>query len=268
MSRAYNFCNNCGETGHAFHQCKKPITSIGIIVYKEVGKEKERQYLMICRKDTLGFVDFMRGKYHLHDANYIKNIIKEMTKDERERLLNQSFEELWKGLWGENIGIQYRGEERISRDKMTKLKSGVLCGNDYYTLETLIKSVEDTWEEPEWGFPKGRRNYQEKDIACATREFEEETGYSPSSLKIIQNLCPIEEIFTGSNYKSYKHCYFLAKMDESDSEPPVNYQKTEVSAVRWFTHDEALMKIRPYNLEKKEVLTRANTLLSRYRICS
>ena len=87
MSRAYNFCNNCGETGHAFHQCKKPITSIGIIVYKEVGKEKERQYLMICRKDTLGFVDFMRGKYHLHDANYIKNIIKEMTKDERERYL-------------------------------------------------------------------------------------------------------------------------------------------------------------------------------------
>ena len=57
-------------------------------------------------------------------------------------------------------------------------------------------------------------------------------------------------------------------MDESDSELPVNYQKTEVSAVRWFTHDEALMKIRPYNLEKKEVLTRANTLLSRYRICS
>ena len=25
MSRGYNFCNNCGENGHAFHQCKKPI---------------------------------------------------------------------------------------------------------------------------------------------------------------------------------------------------------------------------------------------------
>ena len=70
MSRAYNFCNNCGETGHAFHQCKKPITSIGIIVYKEVGEDKQRQYLMICRKDTLGFVDFMRGKYHLHDNEH------------------------------------------------------------------------------------------------------------------------------------------------------------------------------------------------------
>ena len=49
---------------------------------------------------------------------------------------------------------------------------------------------------------------------------------------------------------------------------PENYQRTEVSAVEWFTAKEALEKIRPYNLEKKEVLTRANTLLSRYRICS
>ena len=28
-----NFCNNCGKHGHLFHQCKNPITSIGIIVF-------------------------------------------------------------------------------------------------------------------------------------------------------------------------------------------------------------------------------------------
>ena len=27
------FCNNCGKLGHLFHQCKNPITSIGIIIY-------------------------------------------------------------------------------------------------------------------------------------------------------------------------------------------------------------------------------------------
>ena len=32
--------------------------------------------------------------------------------------------------------------------------------------------------EKEWGFPKGRRNFQEKDIVCGIREFEEETGYN------------------------------------------------------------------------------------------
>ena len=26
------FCNNCGNNGHLFYQCKKPITSIGILL--------------------------------------------------------------------------------------------------------------------------------------------------------------------------------------------------------------------------------------------
>ena len=31
--KEYNFCNNCGKHGHLFHQCKNPITSIGLIVF-------------------------------------------------------------------------------------------------------------------------------------------------------------------------------------------------------------------------------------------
>ena len=57
---SYNFCNNCGKNGHAFHQCKYPITSIGVILFKY--QKNNIKYLMIRRKDTLGYVDFMRGK--------------------------------------------------------------------------------------------------------------------------------------------------------------------------------------------------------------
>ena len=32
------FCNNCGKLGHLFHQCKVPITSIGIIPIRIVKK--------------------------------------------------------------------------------------------------------------------------------------------------------------------------------------------------------------------------------------
>ena len=36
-----------------------------------------------------------------------------MTNKEK-KILNKSFDELWKDLWGPNIiGIQYRGEEKI-----------------------------------------------------------------------------------------------------------------------------------------------------------
>ena len=48
MSFIYNFCNNCGKTGHVFHNCKKPITSIGTIVYKKDEKTGTIKYLLIC----------------------------------------------------------------------------------------------------------------------------------------------------------------------------------------------------------------------------
>ncbi len=76
MSKQYNFCNNCGKNGHMFHHCKQPITSIGIIAFRY--NKGVVEYLMIRRKDSLGFVDFMRGKYPLHNKNYLMNIINEM----------------------------------------------------------------------------------------------------------------------------------------------------------------------------------------------
>ncbi len=263
MSKAYNFCNNCGKTGHAFHQCKHPITSIGVIAFRP--SQDGLQYLMIRRKDTLGFVDFMRGKYNLYNKLYLMNIINEMTVGERERLLNTEFDVLWQDLWGTNIGIQYRGEEKTSREKFDSLKLGISCGGEEYTLKSLMAEANTSWEEPEWGYPKGRRNYQEKDLSCALREFEEETGYARNTLKVVQNLIPVEETFTGSNYKSYKHRYYVAYIDAA-TEPEAPYQRTEVSQIEWKSYKDACDAIRPYNLEKRDVTTRVNTILRQYRL--
>ena len=93
------------------------------------------------------------------------------------------------------------------------------------------------WNETEWEFPKGRRNQKEKDLDCALREFEEETGIDKIDIKIVENVLPFEEIFIGSNHKSYKHKYFLAFMEKSnDSDDNLNnFQKTEVSKLEWKT---------------------------------
>jgi hypothetical protein len=69
-----NYCNNCGKHGHLYHQCKMPITSIGIIAFR-YNKNRQNidntngvlEYLMIRRKDTLGYIDFMRGKYSVYN---------------------------------------------------------------------------------------------------------------------------------------------------------------------------------------------------------
>ncbi len=260
--KEYNFCNNCGKHGHLFHQCKNPITSIGIIVFNNENPNNT-EYLMIRRKDSLGYVDFMRGKYPVFNKRYLLNIISEMTNNEKNKLLNNDFDYLWSELWGDYIGVQYRSEEKISKDKFNLLKNGITLSNQQYNLKSLINDTNTSWSDPEWGFAKGRRNYQEKDLSCALREFEEETGINKNSLKIIQNVLPLEEIFTGSNYKSYKHKYFIAQMEKSKT-PITNYQKSEVSKVEWMTLDNCMKSIRPYNLERIDILNNVDRILKNY----
>jgi|UniRef100_A0A6C0CI33 ADP-ribose pyrophosphatase YjhB (NUDIX family) len=260
--KSYNFCNNCGKNGHIFQSCKHPITSIGIIVFKLI--DNKIKYLMIKRKHSLGFVEFMRGKYPVNNYIYLINIFNEMSNEEKEKIKNSTFDELWNYLWGNQVGIQYRGEEKTSKEKYELLKNGISNKNEY-NLETLLTKCNYEWNETEWGFPKGRRNYQEKDLNCALREFEEETGYIRSNIQLIQNISPYEEIFTGSNMKSYKHKYFLGYIDASikSSNP---FQETEVGDMKWLSYDECLEKIRPYNLEKITVLNKINNVLTKYRL--
>lgn len=257
-----DFCNNCGRAGHNYIHCKSPITSFGIIAFRM--SEQGPELLMIRRKDSLGFVELLRGKYPLPNREYILNILNEMTIEERDRIKNNNFSTLWNELWNGNVGFQYRGEEKTSREKYESLSMGINVGNDSYSLNTLIEQANSKWEETEWGFPKGRRNYQEKDAACALREFEEETGYSREKVKIVQNLMPYDEVFTGSNYKSYKHRYYLAYMEYEDSIQSVTYEASEVSKISWMTPKECIVKLRPYNKERIEVVEEVAHTLSKY----
>ena len=259
-----NYCNNCGKSGHVFHQCKIPITSNGIISFRNNNNNVE--YLMICRKDTLGYIDFLRGKYNITDVQYIVDMVDQMTIGEKRKLLVHEFDKLWNDLWGENNIVKYKNEEYTSREKFNQLKKGFFVENDVVSIVTIIEKSNTKWVEPEWGFPKGRRNFQEKDYACALREFEEETGYSSSLLNNVNNICPFEEIFTGSNYKSYKHKYYLTYMKNADSDVKTKHQDCEVSQVKWMSYKECMFHIRDYNLEKKQVLKTIHNIITSFRI--
>tara|TARA_Y100000389_G_C17464108_1_gene524100 strand:+ start:1612 stop:2442 length:831 start_codon:yes stop_codon:yes gene_type:complete len=258
------YCNNCNTRGHTFNNCNSPIVSIGIVAYKKI--ENNIKFLMICRKDSLGFIEFVRGKYPLYDKKYIFDLINEMTINEKEILLTKSFNEIWSYLWGEYTGLQFRIEDKYAKEKFEQITRGVKNINDEYNLESIINSSETTWKTPEWGFPKGRKNYKELDIKCALREFNEETGYDKESLDIITNINSLEEIFMGSNYKIYKHKYFIAKFlgDTLEKE----FQKTEVSDMKWLTLEECIKHIRPYNIEKVEIIKNINNALLEYRLIS
>jgi 8-oxo-dGTP pyrophosphatase MutT (NUDIX family) len=266
MSKTNSACNNCGKQGHLFHQCKLPITSYGIILFRQ--SEKGIQFLMLRRKDSFGYIDFIRGKYSPYNIYQISSIVDQMSVNEKGRILTLSFDEMWKKMWGDSSSSQYKNEELTSCKKLDLIRKGITINEKTITLKDIIENSNTMWNETEWEFPKGRRNNKEKDLECALREFEEETGISKNTIKIVENVMPFEEIFIGTNHKSYKHKYFLAFMNENTGDYLSHFQVTEVSKLEWKTLEECLESIRPYNLEKKQLIVNINKLLQEYRLYS
>ena len=119
-------CNNCGNFGHLFYNCRKPITSFGIVAFRYVSETKSElkqlEYLFVQRKDSLGYVDFLRGKYNEKNLFQLKNIIKEMTIKERDNILNHTYSELWDKLWNKiNDKYDLKNEEKYNYIKRNHL---------------------------------------------------------------------------------------------------------------------------------------------------
>jgi 8-oxo-dGTP pyrophosphatase MutT (NUDIX family) len=261
------FCNNCGKQGHNFHQCKMPITSNGVIAFRIVPYTNELQFLMIRRKDTLGYMDFMRGKFPVFQKQYILNMLYQMTVEERNKLRQRTISY----LNNDNKDPLFHNKEKIQM-LMKGVETNIIDNivNESYDLLSLLNEADQTviWNEPEWGFPKGRRNSQEKDYDCALREFSEETGYHISILNNIRNIIPFEEIFIGSNYKVYRHKYYLMNISYNNSLTVKTFQKSEVSGMEWKNFNQAIYSIRSYNLEKKQMLTNIYNCLTHTLFCS
>jgi 8-oxo-dGTP pyrophosphatase MutT (NUDIX family) len=218
------------------------------------------EYLLIRRKNSLNYVEFIRGKYDINNLDYLIRSINFITIPERLMLQNCSFDFLWKDLWGEDT-INNNSEFNESKEKFDILKKGFFIKkndiNIFFNLDKLINNTVFNFSEPEWGFPKGRRNLKERNIECAKREFEEETNVTTDSYNII-NVTPLEETYLASNFLKYKHIYYISqiknknyqlKIDENNIE-----QRIEISDIRWFNFNEALSSIREYNIEKKNIL--------------
>jgi 8-oxo-dGTP pyrophosphatase MutT (NUDIX family) len=256
------FCNNCGKEGHVFKTCKSPITSTGILLLRGPFEplelpagSRDISILMVKRKDSMTFVEFVRGKYNVHDIEYLKNLFMNMTEREHKLILNSSFDDLWTGMWGVGRDIKSK-EYEISSEKFSQLD-----------LKNIVNQSSTKFTQPEWGFPKGKRSRGEDDISCAIREFEEETNIKPSNYTILPNIVLIEE-FTGTNNSCYKHIYFIALLKTSqdiylDNLTPIQLQ--EVSKVEWKTLSKCREITRPHYTDRLRVLKDLERIITTYK---
>jgi 8-oxo-dGTP pyrophosphatase MutT (NUDIX family) len=256
-----HLCRNCGHIGHIYKNCPHPIMSFGIICYKV--ENGEIKFLMIQRKDSLSFMEFMRGKYEITNLDYIKQLLINMTINERHMIINLPFEEIWNYLWHQNENNINKNNKEFfeSKYKFTSL-------NDSNFLKNYILSIKSIFNEQEWGFPKGRRKIKESDLDCAVREFYEETRIINNDIMVIYDILPFEEIFFGTNGIMYKHVYFVAKIKNNKINIKIDNncleQVREIRAIKWYNYNDVLSHIKCYNTERISLFKYANSKIREY----
>lgn len=291
-SNKETYCANCGSMTHVYKECNEAISSYGVIllyldlddnikenIFEYFSKKTKEEisgisindmmdielfcnlkncikFLMIRRKHTLGLLEFIRGRYNIDNIEGIIFLFKQMTPEEIKKIKVLTFDELWNDVWGENKNKQsYQNEYLQSKIKFERLKSE---DNGYLSLDFYIDNVVSDFDFAEWGFPKGRRNYKEHDLECAIREFKEESGLYDEDIKILKQMEPVEEYFTGTNGINYKHIYYIA-INTSKRKPTIDptnpNQNNEIGDIGFYTYEESVKLIRPYHTDRQKIIT-------------
>lgn len=227
--------------------------------------ETSIDYLLIQRRNSIGFIEMIRCKFKPGDIAYMKEQLEGTTMKERTMLQTFSFYDLWKEIWGKDCeNKQYRNDYYQAKERFENLRDGYTLDGAFIQLDTLIQTTPCLWETPEWGFPKGRRNPHETDQECAIREFCEETHLSRDQLCLLTNVKPIRESFTGNNHIRYEHVYFLAwisKKSDFHIDLTDQTQVQEIGDIGWFPYKDAFSHIRDTTPEKRQVLLQAKKTL-------
>ena len=280
MKKLYNnklikYCTNCGLYGHTYKICYNPISSYGIILFKinldAIELDDKIKILLVQRKHTYSYMDFIRGKYALNNdqnINKLKLNINHMTIEEVNNILNLDFDILWCQLWNINnvleLNNRFKKEYKISKDKFFKLKQGYLSSYFINYLKNIKKTL---YKTPEYGFPKGRRNYKETDLNCAIREFIEETNYTANNINILNTNITFNENYIALNNINYEHKYYIAICNTKD-EPYIDIkninQINEINSIQWCSFSSTLKLIRNYEHWKVDLLKNSFLYLINY----
>ena len=294
----YNFaCTNCEKNNHEYKHCTQPVTSWGIILVDlcendiilndneqieidraaisdtSSGMETtmnisfmNARLLMISRKFSLGYIEFVRGRYKPQMIDQTIYLFKQMKREEIDRInLSQDhdkgFDFLWRDVWQDRAKSSFQTNEYMdSKYNYERLRD---CGKNgsEFGLDHIVKNVKPEYTIDEWGFPKGRRHRTESAIMCAVREFKEETGYTDDDFKVIDQISPLVEDFTGTNGIRYRHIYYIAhlisgKMPSTDR---TYHQIHEVGNIGFFDFHTSIEYIRDYHIERKQIIKNLQT---------
>lgn len=235
----------------------RSIRSYGIILVRNINKDPE--FLLVCRKSTYCYVDYVLGKYNENDIDYLNFMIENMTTDERTKILNKNYIDLWKDL--------YSGTRPPHGSFYGYVNAKFL--RMYSTFKYQSNILPNLYKNPEWGFPKGRPNFKEDPYDCAVRELYEETRISPDMYKIASSILPFEEKYVGTNGIGYRNVFFVAfPVEGCDGfiDKSNNAQTREIGSIKWMNLNESMKSFRYLETSKKCIMEKVFHSVRNFRL--
>jgi 8-oxo-dGTP pyrophosphatase MutT (NUDIX family) len=206
------------------------ISSYGVACVRRNADTGCYEILMIKKRNTYAFIEFVRGMYDPYKDHDLEYMFSTMTITEKSMIQTRNFSVMWNYCNGEPSKVSERSVYARSMRKYM-----MLCERAENILLQLISNT--TNATLLWEIPKGRPNKKETPLISATREFEEETGLSKDSYRILFDEGTIEYSFVDCGVR-YKYVYYLAVLSGGIT-PTYDYSNEhmlwELSELRFVT---------------------------------
>ncbi len=238
------------------------VMSYGIACIRRNTNTGCYEILMIKKRSTYAFAEFVRGMYDPYKNCDLEYMFSMMNIVEKSMIQTKDFQTIWNYCNGPPI----KNMERAIYTRALK-KYNMLIGRGAEVLPNLISNTKNATLL--WEIPKGRPNKKEAPIVSAMREFEEETGLPKKAYRLLVDEGPIEYTFHDCGVK-YKYVYFLAIMD-GNTTPTYDYRNQhmlmELSELRFMTsagiqelNNQRLAKIARIMIKKAKKYIRNSSL--------
>lgn len=184
---------------------KKVTSSYGLIlftVYKNIV-----YYIIAKRRNSIPYIYLVTGRAKEHEA---VRYIGFLPNEERKVLVKYDFDTIFRDYYMSDHKKYLPSKPTIEH----AFNNTVMKHKHILNERALTDCIA-------WELPKGRRKVHESAIACAAREFTEETGLR--DFKIVINN-PFTYQYTGYDNNTYRSTFYVAY---TESKLPIRYKHSE-----------------------------------------
>lgn len=202
---------------------KEPVISYGVLEFVVANDSHGCPcvyFHVFRRRHTIEYGILIQG---YAQKNQLFHLICLLSRDERERILNNEWQDLWDDYWIDHSSSGYTNLQAQSKRRFPEIKEILRIIND---------DIDCKIEQRPYIFPKGKPDKNETGLQAALREAQEETKVSFTvnsesrlSLKASDNAgslyfsSPIIQQYSGSDDRPYIDYYYVWQRDKIYSCP-------------------------------------------------